>query len=90
MNIESFENNDLVIDGTLRNLEIIGEAANKIPVEIQKKYSEVPWRQIIGLRNIVIHEYFNVDIPFIWGIVTKHLLDTKKQFIEMKKNEPQE
>ncbi|HLD21691.1 MAG TPA: DUF86 domain-containing protein [Patescibacteria group bacterium] len=68
-----FENNSLVIDGVVRNLEIIGEAANHIPEEIQLQYTTIPWAQIIGLRNIVIHEYFGIDTSIIWTIATSDL-----------------
>jgi uncharacterized protein with HEPN domain len=50
----------------VRNLEIIGEAARNINEEIKNKYQEVPWRNMIGLRNILIHEYFHIDESIIW------------------------
>ncbi len=56
-----------------RLLEIIGEAANRVPDEIQSKYSELPWLQMIGLRNRLIHGYDNVDFDILWTIVNDDL-----------------
>ena len=72
-----FIENEMLVDAVLRNLEVIGEAATKVPKEVQQKYPNVPWRRMIGLRNIVIHEYFGVDLSIIWEIVTKNLPETR-------------
>ena len=56
-----------------RLIEIIGEAANRIPVEIQTRYSEIPWFQMVGARNRLIHGYDNVDFDILWIIVSKDL-----------------
>ncbi len=63
----------------MRNLEIIGEAVNKIPPEIRKETSEVPWNEIVGLRNKVIHEYFDVNIPIIWETVKDDIPNLQRQ-----------
>ncbi len=81
LSFEDFSIQSIVIDAVTRNLEIIGEAANQVPKEIQDKFPEIPWRKIIGLRNRVIHEYFGVDISIIWFIV-KNELPTLKKNIE--------
>ena len=64
-------------DAVVRNLEIIGEAAVKIPPEIRGKYSEIPWSQIVGLRNRLIHGYFVVDYEIIWEIIKNELPELK-------------
>jgi uncharacterized protein with HEPN domain len=56
-----------------RLLEIIGEAANRVPDSIQAKYSHLPWLQMIGLRNRLIHGYDNVDFDILWVIVVQDL-----------------
>lgn len=61
----------------MRNIEIIGEAANKLSERIYEENKRVPWGRMIGLRNIVIHEYFGVDLNIIWQIVTVNLPETK-------------
>jgi len=70
---EQFEANDMVMDAVVRNLEIIGEAARHIPEDLRSRYTGVDWRRVVGFRNIVIHEYFDVDIEIIWTIVKEQL-----------------
>ena len=57
----------------LHALLIIGEAARKFPADTRRRYSQVPWRKIVGLRNIVAHEYFAVNLPTIWQIINEDL-----------------
>jgi len=78
-----FENNELVIDAVLRNLELIGEASRRLSNELMSRYSKIPWKKIIGLRNIVIHEYSDVDLDIIWDIVTKNIPETKENIQEI-------
>lgn len=61
------------IDAVIRNLEIIGEAASKVPQEMQEKYSDIPWYQMKGMRNILIHEYFGVDNEMLWKTIQNDL-----------------
>lgn len=56
-----------------RNMEIIGEAANRVSDGFQKSHSEIPWKSIIGQRNILIHEYGEIKDERIWAVVTKHI-----------------
>lgn len=64
-----FVANELVYDATLRNLELIGEAATHIPDEVRNAYPEIPWRMIIATRNRLIHGYLGVDDDTLWSIV---------------------
>lgn len=57
----------------IRALEVIGEAARHIPKSVRARYTEVPWEEIVGMRNIVIHEYFGVDLKVIWKTVRQDL-----------------
>lgn len=66
---ERFFEDDLTQDGVIRRIEIIGEASNRIPKEITDNYPEIPWRQIVGFRNIAIHEYFRIDLNIIWALI---------------------
>ena len=77
MTYEDFIKDNLVKDAVLRNIEVLGEAAENIPDDLREEYSEVPWKRIIGLRNIVIHEYFGVDFENIWKIITENIPETK-------------
>ncbi len=79
ISFEAFEANDMIVDAVIRNLGIIGEASAQIPTDIKEKFPDIPWKRMIGLRNIVIHEYFGIDLDTIWQIVTKNIPDTKPQ-----------
>ena len=54
-------------------LKIIGEASKNIPTEIQNRFPDIPWRKLRGIRNRIVHDYFDVDRAIIWHIVTKEL-----------------
>lgn len=62
----------------IRALEIIGEAAAQIPAEIRTAYPTVPWREIVGMRNVVIHNYFGVDEAVVWRTVQEDLPPLKR------------
>ena len=60
-------------DAIIRNLEIIGEASKRVSVELRQQYPDVPWRNIAGLRDVLIHDYMGVDLDSIWNVVTVDL-----------------
>lgn len=68
-----FDKQELIQVWVLHHLGIIGEAVNALPNEILAEYTEIPWDQIIGLRNRLIHEYFRVDPEVIWSITQEDL-----------------
>ena len=69
MSKDQFVSDSLVYDGTLRNLELIGEAAIHVPRKIRAAYPKIPWRSIIGTRNRVAHAYLGIDDDVIWDII---------------------
>jgi uncharacterized protein with HEPN domain len=79
MAYNEFVKDDKTIDAVVRNLEVIGEAARQVPDSIKQKYSDIPWKEIIGLRNRVIHEYFGVDFEIVWEIITHDLPKLKEK-----------
>jgi uncharacterized protein with HEPN domain len=83
VNYDSFLNNQMLIDAVIRNLEIIGEAARNLPDELKNKYPELPWRNMIGLRNILIHQYFGVDESIIWEVITVDLSDARPNLMKV-------
>ncbi|MDF1536878.1 MAG: DUF86 domain-containing protein, partial [bacterium] len=68
-----FSGDSRTIDAVIRNLTVVGEAAGHIPEEIIERYPDVPWAEMRGIRNIVVHEYFGVSIPIIWKTVQEDI-----------------
>ena len=66
---ESFAQDSMRIDAVVRNLEIIGEAAKMVPESIRAEYANIEWKKIAGLRDILAHHYFEVDLDIVWDIV---------------------
>lgn len=79
LNFKEFTTKGMVVDAVIRNLEIIGEASRNIPDEMRERNPEIPWKKMVGLRNIATHAYFGVDLEIIWEIITKNLPETKNQ-----------
>ncbi len=69
MDQDAFIADGLTYDATLRNLELIGEAATHIPSEVREAYSEIPWRAIVGARNRLAHAYLGIRDDVIWTII---------------------
>jgi len=68
---EQFFSSELEYDATLRNLEILGEAAKKVPDELKQQYPSIDWRGIAGLRDVLAHAYFALDEDTLWDIITR-------------------
>jgi uncharacterized protein with HEPN domain len=83
MTANQFKKNELVVDAVVRNLEIIGEASKNIALSTRRLYPDIPWDQMNGMRNVLIHEYFGVDVSTVWHTVKKHLPLLKKQLESM-------
>lgn len=67
--LEEFVSNSMMFNATLRQLEIIGEASNRLSERLLQDNSDIPWARIIGLRNLVVHEYFGIDDMTIWSVI---------------------
>lgn len=83
VNQEAFFKNKEKQYAVLRGLEIIGEAAKNLSKELKAKYGEVPWKDIAGMRDKLIHEYFGVKLELVWETVKKKLPELKKQISEI-------
>ena len=67
--------NELIFDAVVRNLEIIGEAAKGIPVDIRDRSTAIDWRRIAGLRDVLAHAYFALDDETVWDIIENKVPD---------------
>ncbi len=79
VSMRKFIKNNLIIDAVIRNLQIIGEAARKIPDSEKGRIPEIEWRRLAGLRNILVHEYFGVDNDILWDVVAHKIPELKRQ-----------
>ena len=79
LNKEEFLESLKVQDAVLRRLEIIGEAAKKISDDFKKDHSEIPWKNICGMRDIIAHDYFGVNLERAWNTIQKDLPDLKEK-----------
>ncbi|GGH47916.1 DUF86 domain-containing protein [Dyadobacter endophyticus] len=70
---DEFINDDKTIDAVIRNFEIIGEAANRLPEEFRDLHSTIDWHKIRGFRNRIVHDYFGIDYAIVWEIKTNYL-----------------
>jgi len=75
---DRFMNTPMMQDAVIRNLEIIGEAVKNLSSELRAKNSQVPWRDIAGLRDVLIHDYLNVDLNEIWALLDQDLPELKR------------
>jgi len=73
LSFDDFCADDKVVDAVVRNLEVIGEAARHIPPAIESRYPDLPWVEMRGMRNILVHEYFGVNLPILWHTIQQNL-----------------
>jgi len=73
MDQRQFLDDEKTIDAVVRNIEIIGEATRQLPEEFSAQHPYIPWHQMAGLRNRIVHEYFGLDLEIVWTIIEHHL-----------------
>lgn len=79
LSFDAFSDDQKSVDAVVRNLEIIGEVANRLPDEFKEKYSEIEWYKVVGLRHRIVHEYFGIDLEIIWQILQKNLPELRQK-----------
>ncbi|MFV3303953.1 DUF86 domain-containing protein [Pseudomonas sp. NY15181] len=85
---QAFVDNALVYDATLRNLEIIGEAATRIPQDVRQAHSHIPWRMLVATRNRLIHGYLGIDNDTLWSIVCDEVPPLLAQLRILRQQQP--
>ncbi len=87
MSFGDFIKDPVLVRAFIRSLEIIGEAVKNLPAEFKEKYPEVPWKEIAGMRDKLIHEYFGVNYEIIWKTIHKDVPELKIKIEKIMRNE---
>ena len=80
---ETFMENSMMRFACIKQMEIIGEASNHISEEVKNRFSDIEWSQIVGMRNVFVHEYFGVDTRLVWQIIKNDLPEFKSKVISI-------
>ena len=83
LGLKEFAKDQKTLDAVIRNLEVIGEAAKSVPEEIRSRHTQIDWRRVTAPRNILIHQYFAIDVEIIWDIVQNKLPDLHREIQQM-------
>ncbi|MBI5388787.1 DUF86 domain-containing protein [Candidatus Woesearchaeota archaeon] len=83
MSFKEFKEDKKTINAVLRSLEVMGEAAKNIPDTLRKKYPKIPWEEMSGIRDKLIHEYHGVDLEIVWSVVRKELPLLKPEVLKL-------
>jgi uncharacterized protein with HEPN domain len=75
---QAFEQNELIQTWFTQNLQIIGEASRSLSSQIRDQYPAIPWTKMIGMRNILTHNYFEIDLDIVWAVVEQELPSLKQ------------
>ncbi len=86
----AFRSAPMMQDAVIRQLEIIGEATKRLSADVRERRSDVPWRQMAGMRDVLIHDYMGVDLNEVWGVVIKNLPLLKSAVEDLLANLPDE
>lgn len=85
MSLNKFKTNELVQDAIIRNIEIIGEASKKISKDTKQTYNKIPWKEIAGMRDKLVHDYLGVDVTVVWNTIHQDIPTLEKLIREIEK-----
>ncbi len=74
---EEFMNSRLIQDAVIRNMEIIGEATKRVSPGLREQHPEIPWKEMAGMRDVLIHDYMGVDLNIVWNVISRNLAEIK-------------
>ena len=83
-----FVNDDMMYYAVVKNIEILGETSNMLTGEFKAAHPQTPWKLVSGMRNYIVHEYFQVDNSVVWDVITNDLPNLEKQITEYLSEEP--
>lgn len=75
---DAFEHDELIQSWVVRHLQILGEAARALPEDVHRLAPDIPWVKMIGMRHILVHDYFGIDTEVVWDVVERDLPDLKR------------
>lgn len=80
---EEFMNSRLIQDAVIRNIEIIGEATKQVSPGLRNEHPEIPWKEMAGMRDVLIHDYMGVDLQIVWNVVAHNLAEMKDHLSDL-------
>lgn len=83
MSFEGFVKDKKTVNAVIRSLEVLGEAAKKIPSDMRERYPQIPWTRMAGMRDKLIHEYFGVDLEIVWTVIKEELPPLRPKIKQM-------
>lgn len=79
LTFEEFVADKKTTNAVIRSMEVLGEATKNIPMSVRDQYSDIPWSQMAGMREVLIHNYMGVDLMTVWKVITERLPDLKSE-----------
>lgn len=76
---DAFRRDELVQTWIVHHLQVVGEAARGVSPDFRERHSDVPWKSVVGMRDVLVHDYFGLDVDIVWRVVTNELPDLKRR-----------
>ena len=86
---EGFDRDETLKRAVIRSLEVIGEATKKLPDDFRNQHDEIPWSQMAGMRDVLIHDYFGVDYDIVWDVLTNEIPALSSQLDRISSEDPE-